>query len=78
MQFLIQRGHNRLVPNGGLAEFPEAILNAKRLDLYNLYKEVTMDTCWFYQSKEIEKDISLAHFLTKCLLFRWYQGVAFM
>ncbi|KAL5201405.1 hypothetical protein ABZP36_035759 [Zizania latifolia] len=40
MQFLIQRGHNRLVPHGGLAEFPEAILNAKRLDLYNLYKEV--------------------------------------
>ncbi|CAD6224899.1 unnamed protein product [Miscanthus lutarioriparius] len=40
MQFLIQRGHNRLVPQGGLAEFPDAILNAKRLDLYNLYKEV--------------------------------------
>ncbi|KAK3133400.1 hypothetical protein QOZ80_6AG0536080 [Eleusine coracana subsp. coracana] len=40
MQFLIQRGHNRLVPHGGLAEFPDAILNAKRLDLYNLYKEV--------------------------------------
>ncbi|EEC84628.1 hypothetical protein OsI_31490 [Oryza sativa Indica Group] len=40
MQFLIQRGHNRLVPHGGLAEFPEAVLNAKRLDLYNLYKEV--------------------------------------
>lgn len=40
MQFLLQRGHNRLVPHGGLAEFPEAILNAKRLDLYNLYKEV--------------------------------------
>nr|AWT58109.1 AT-rich interactive domain protein [Aeluropus littoralis] len=39
MQFLIQRGHNRLVPHGGLAEFPDAILNAKRLDLYNLYKE---------------------------------------
>ncbi|ONM22123.1 AT-rich interactive domain-containing protein 4 [Zea mays] len=40
MQFLIQRGHNRLVPHGGLAEFPDAVLNAKRLDLYNLYKEV--------------------------------------
>ncbi|XP_042483705.1 AT-rich interactive domain-containing protein 4 [Macadamia integrifolia] len=40
MQFLILRGHTRLVPQGGLAEFPEAILNAKRLDLYNLYREV--------------------------------------
>ncbi|KAJ4801791.1 AT-rich interactive domain-containing protein 4 [Rhynchospora pubera] len=40
MQFLVQRGHNKLVPQGGLSEFPEAILNAKRLDLYNLYKEV--------------------------------------
>ncbi|XP_068335853.1 AT-rich interactive domain-containing protein 4-like [Pyrus communis] len=40
MQFLILRGHNRLIPQGGLAEFPDAILNGKRLDLYNLYKEV--------------------------------------
>uniref|UniRef100_A0A0E0LVG9 ARID domain-containing protein n=1 Tax=Oryza punctata TaxID=4537 RepID=A0A0E0LVG9_ORYPU len=40
MQFLLQRGHTRLVPQGGLAEFPDAVLNAKRLDLYNLYKEV--------------------------------------
>ncbi|XP_043704301.1 AT-rich interactive domain-containing protein 4 [Telopea speciosissima] len=40
MQFLVLRGHTRLVPQGGLAEFPEAILNAKRLDLYNLYREV--------------------------------------
>ncbi|ERM96067.1 hypothetical protein AMTRI_Chr13g84170 [Amborella trichopoda] len=40
MQFLILRGHTRLVPAGGLAEFPDAILNAKRLDLYNLYREV--------------------------------------
>ncbi|XP_078156653.1 AT-rich interactive domain-containing protein 4-like [Carex rostrata] len=40
MQFLVQRGHNKLVPQGGLSEFPDAILNAKRLDLYNLYKEV--------------------------------------
>ncbi|KAF8388676.1 hypothetical protein HHK36_025356 [Tetracentron sinense] len=40
MQFLILRGHTRLIPQGGLAEFPEAILNAKRLDLYNLYREV--------------------------------------
>ncbi|GAA0158025.1 hypothetical protein LIER_15153 [Lithospermum erythrorhizon] len=40
MQFLIIRGHTRLVPQGGLAEFPDAILNAKRLDLLNLYREV--------------------------------------
>lgn len=40
MQFLILRGHNRLIPQGGLAEFPDAILNATRLDLYNLYREV--------------------------------------
>ncbi|KAJ1268691.1 hypothetical protein BS78_07G154300 [Paspalum vaginatum] len=40
MQFLHQRGHTRLVPQGGLAEFPDAVLNSKRLDLYNLYKEV--------------------------------------
>ncbi|XP_062154873.1 AT-rich interactive domain-containing protein 4-like [Alnus glutinosa] len=40
MQFLILRGHTRLIPQGGLAEFPDAILNGKRLDLYNLYKEV--------------------------------------
>ncbi|KAL0354428.1 UNVERIFIED_CONTAM: AT-rich interactive domain-containing protein 4 [Sesamum radiatum] len=40
MQFLILRGHNRLIPQGGLAEFPDAILNAKRLDLFNLYREV--------------------------------------
>ncbi|CAD6245324.1 unnamed protein product [Miscanthus lutarioriparius] len=39
-QFLLQRGHDRLVPQGGLAEFPDAVLNSKRLDLYNLYKEV--------------------------------------
>lgn len=40
MDFLTIRGHSRLIPQGGLAEFPDAILNAKRLDLYNLYKEV--------------------------------------
>ena len=41
MQFLALRGHSRLIPPGGLAEFPDAILNGKRLDLYNLYKEVS-------------------------------------
>lgn len=40
MQFLIIRGHSRLVPPGGLAEFPDAVLNSKRLDLFNLYREV--------------------------------------
>ncbi|GAB4841934.1 AT-rich interactive domain-containing protein 4 [Ancistrocladus abbreviatus] len=40
MQFLILRGHTRLITQGGLAEFPDAILNSKRLDLYNLYREV--------------------------------------
>ncbi|KAK3123565.1 hypothetical protein QOZ80_8AG0632820 [Eleusine coracana subsp. coracana] len=40
MHFLIQRGHTRLVPQGGVAEFPDAVLNSKRLDLYTLYKEV--------------------------------------
>lgn len=40
MQFLLLRGHHRLVPQGGLSEFPDAILNAKRLDLFNLYREV--------------------------------------
>lgn len=43
MQFLILRGHTRLIPQGGLAEFPDAILNAKRLDLFNLYREV-----WYF------------------------------
>jgi hypothetical protein len=51
MQFLIQRGHNRLVPHGGLAEFPDAILNAKRLDLYNLYKEVILCTSLLMRTK---------------------------
>jgi hypothetical protein len=45
MQFLFQRGHTRLVPQSGLAEFPDAVLNSKRLDLYNLYKEVIMQFC---------------------------------
>ncbi|KAE9595868.1 putative chromatin regulator PHD family [Lupinus albus] len=40
MEFLILCGHSRLIPQGGLTEFPDAILNGKRLDLYNLYKEV--------------------------------------
>ena len=41
MQFLTLRGHTRLIPQGGLAEFLNAILNAKCLDLFNLYREVS-------------------------------------
>jgi hypothetical protein len=39
--FLEARGHSRLVPPTGLDAFPEVVLNGKRLDLYNLYKEVS-------------------------------------
>lgn len=41
VNFLESRGHNRLVPPAGLEAFPEVVLNGKRLDLYNLYKEVS-------------------------------------
>ena len=41
MQFLTLRGHTRLIPQGGLAEFLDAILNAKCLNLFNLYREVS-------------------------------------
>ena len=42
MQFLtLLCGHTCLIPQGGLAEFPDAVLNAKRLDLFNLYREVS-------------------------------------
>ncbi|KAI3684122.1 hypothetical protein L6452_33341 [Arctium lappa] len=40
MQFLILRGHNHLIPRGGVAEFPDVVLNSKPLDLFNLYREV--------------------------------------
>ncbi|KAJ7524785.1 hypothetical protein O6H91_17G021500 [Diphasiastrum complanatum] len=40
MQFLMSRGHSRLIPPTGLEVFPDAVLNGKRLDLYNLYREV--------------------------------------
>ncbi|URD82290.1 ARID BRIGHT DNA-binding domain-containing protein [Musa troglodytarum] len=40
MQFLVLRGHNRLVPQGGISKFPDAVLNSKRLDLFNLYRQV--------------------------------------
>lgn len=48
MQFLILRGHTRLIPQGGIAEFPDAILNAKRLDLFNLYREVSYSVFFFF------------------------------
>jgi len=51
MQFLILRGHSRLVPQGGISEFPDAILNAKRLDLYNLYREVSILVFYFHCEK---------------------------
>jgi hypothetical protein len=60
MLFLIQRGHNRLVPHGGLAEFPDAILNAKRLDLYNLYKEVILHCPYLFKPRYYE-DTCLVH-----------------
>ena len=41
MQFLTLRVHTRQIPQSGLAEFPDAVLNAKRLDLFNLYREVS-------------------------------------
>ena len=41
MQFLTLRGHTHLIPQSGLAEFLNAVLNAKRLDIFNLYREVS-------------------------------------
>eukprot|EP01018_Ginkgo_biloba_P012967 Gb_05236 [translate_table: standard] len=40
MQFLVSRGHGRLIPLTGIDAFPNVVLNGKRLDLYNLYREV--------------------------------------
>ncbi|XP_062114384.1 AT-rich interactive domain-containing protein 4-like [Humulus lupulus] len=40
MQLLMLRGHTQLIPQSVIAEFPDAILNGKRVDLCNLYKEV--------------------------------------
>ncbi|KAG0576309.1 hypothetical protein KC19_5G070800 [Ceratodon purpureus] len=40
ISFLETRGHGRLIPPAGADAFPEVVLNGKRLDLYNLYKEV--------------------------------------
>lgn len=40
VSFLESRGHGRLIPPAGVDAFPEVVLNGKRLDLYNLYREV--------------------------------------
>jgi hypothetical protein len=40
VNFLESRGHGRLIPPAGVDAFPEVVLNGKRLDLYNLYREV--------------------------------------
>lgn len=40
MQFLVSRGNGRLIPQTGIDSFPNVVLNGKRLDLYNLYREV--------------------------------------
>ncbi|XP_024522751.1 AT-rich interactive domain-containing protein 4 [Selaginella moellendorffii] len=40
VQFLVSRGHGRLIPPTGIEAFPDVVLNGKRLDLYNLYREV--------------------------------------
>lgn len=40
MQFLVSRGHGKLIPQTGIDSFPNVVLNGKRLDLYNLYREV--------------------------------------
>ncbi|CAM6096760.1 unnamed protein product [Calypogeia fissa] len=40
IKFLVSRGHGRLIPPAGAEAFPEVVLNGKRLDLYNLYREV--------------------------------------
>ena len=40
VNFLESRGHGRLIPPTGVDAFPEVVLNGKRLDLYNLYREV--------------------------------------
>ena len=42
VDFLGSRGHGRLSPPAGFDAFPEVVLNGKRLDLYNLYREVSM------------------------------------
>lgn len=62
MQFLNLRGHTRLIPQGGLAEFPDAILNAKRLDLYNLYREVRfLTTLWLVAANCLLEELQMGN-----------------
>lgn len=74
MEFLLLRGHSRLIPQGGLEEFPDAILNGKRLDLFNLYKEVRswiIDSSFGILPEKI-------HIERAALLHRWSLEEAFM
>lgn len=63
MQFLILRGHTRLIPQGGIAEFPDAILNAKRLDLFNLYREVSCSVLFFFATLAISTYFEIFYWL---------------
>lgn len=40
IQYIILRGYLWLLPQGEISGFPDAILNGRRLDLFNLYREV--------------------------------------
>ena len=62
MQFLISRGHGRLVPSTDVETFPDAVLNGKRLDVYNLYKEVYI--CNF--SKVYSMKFSFCFYVQRC------------
>lgn len=50
INFLETRGHGRLIPPAGVDAFPEVVLNGKRLDLYNLYKEVNSSKVYAFVS----------------------------
>ena len=60
MQFLISRGHGRLVPSTDVETFPDAVLNGKRLDVYNLYKEV------YNFSKVYSMKFSFCYYVQSC------------
>lgn len=84
MQFLILRGHTRLIPQSGPAEFPDAILNGKRLDLYNLYKEVgfSQNLGSAFLCSNLRGTPSMVTVKSLVLkswgVFRWLPEVAFM
>lgn len=69
MQFLILRGHTRLIPQGGIAEFPDAILNAKRLDLFNLYREVSYSVFFLFAALTISTYFEILYWLCCYFLF---------